>query len=159
MTWSLRTRLTLSYVLVALSCVLMITALANGVLESSFRRYVRESQARQVQQVVTQVGTQRTAVGWDDAGITAIGMSALEQGMIVKVTDLDGRTVWDATMHNNGLCVQMITHMAQNMASRYPRWHGSYTENVYPVRSSFRRRIGRPPCAAAGLQSLVGCSS
>ncbi len=137
MTWSLRTRLTLSYVLVALLCVLMVSVLANGVLESSFRRYVRESQARQVQQVVTQIGTQRTAGGWDDAGITAIGMSALEQGMIVKVADRDGRTVWDATVHNNGLCVQMITHMAQNMASRYPNWRGSYTENVYPVRSGF----------------------
>ena len=78
MTWSLRTRLTLSYVLVALLSVLMVSALANGVLESSFRRYVRESQVRQVQQVVTQIGTQRTPGGsWDDAGITAIGMSAL----------------------------------------------------------------------------------
>jgi signal transduction histidine kinase len=123
----------------------MVSALANGVLESSFRRYVRESQARQVQQVVTQVGAQHAAGGaksasggaWDDAGMTAIGMSALEQGMILKVADLEGRTVWDATVHNNGLCVQMITHMAQNMASRYPNWRGSYTENVYPVRSSF----------------------
>lgn len=152
MTWNLRTRLTLSYVLVALLCVLMVSVLANGVLESSFRRYVRENQARQVQQVVTQIGAQYGAGGgsgtagrgsgtaggaWDDAGMTAIGMSALEQGMIVKVSDRDGRTVWDATVHNNGLCVQMITHMAQNMASRYPNWRGSYTENVYPVRSSF----------------------
>jgi two-component system sensor histidine kinase BaeS len=137
MTWSLRTRLTLSYVLVALACILMFSVLANGVLESSFRRYVRENQARQAQQVVTQIGTQRTAAGWDEAGITTIGMSALEQGMIVKVADRDGRPVWDATVHNNGLCVQMITHMAQNMASRYPNWRGSYTENAYPVRSSF----------------------
>jgi signal transduction histidine kinase len=149
MTWSLRTRLTLSYVLVALLCVLMVSVLANGVLESSFRRYVRDSQSRQVQQVVAQIGAQYSGAAsgggapsasggtWDDAGMTAIGMSALEQGMIVKVADRDGRTVWDATVHNNGLCVQMITHMAQNMASRYPNWRGSYTENTYPVHSSF----------------------
>src|SRR5208337_368667 len=43
------------------------------------------------------------------------------------------------TVHNNGMCVQMITHMAQNMASLYPNWRGSYTENVYPVRASFAR--------------------
>ncbi len=70
--------------------------------------------------------------------MTAIGMSALEQGMIVKVADLDGRMVWDATVHNNGMCVQMITHMAQNMASRYRNWHGAYTETLYPVRANFR---------------------
>ena len=143
MTWSLRTRLTLSYVLVALLCVIMVSLLANGVLETSFRRYVKDNQARQVQQVVTQIGSQysgdKSTPGgaWDDAGLTAIGMSALEQGIIVKVAGVDGSTVWDATVHNNGLCVQMITHMAQNMASRYPNWRGSYTENAFPVHSSF----------------------
>ena len=138
MTWSLRTRLTLSFALVALACILMVSALANGVLESSFRRYVRESQVRQAQQVVSQIGAQRSVSGaWDQDAISAIGMTALEQGMIVKLSDTEGRTVWDATTHNNGLCVQMITHMAQNMASRYPNWRGAYTENVYPVRASF----------------------
>ena len=139
MTWSLRTRLTLSYVLVALLCVLMVSVLANGVLESSFRRYVRDSLEKNARQVATQLGAQVSAEGtWDEAGITAIGMSALEQGMIVKVTSRDGRTVWDATVHNNGMCVQMITHMAQNMASRYRNWRGSYTENIYPVRAGFQ---------------------
>jgi two-component system sensor histidine kinase BaeS len=137
--WSLRARLTLSYVLLALLCVLMVSALANGVLESSFRRYVRGTLSRNAQQIVAQLGTQARIGGiWDEAAVTAIGMSALEQGMIVKLTNPAGRTVWDATVHNNGLCVQMITHMAQNMASRYPNWHGSYTENRYPVRASFQ---------------------
>jgi signal transduction histidine kinase len=138
-TWSLRTRLTLSYVLVALLCVLLVSALANGVLESSFRRYVKDSQQSQARQVVAQIGAQRDSDGaWDEAGMTVIGMNALEQGMIVKVADTGGRTVWDATVHNNGLCVLMITHMAANMASRYPNWRGLYTENVYPVRADFR---------------------
>ena len=138
MTWSLRTRLTLSFVLVALACILMVSALANGILESSFRRYVRDNQVRQARQVVSQIGAQRTAAGaWDQDAISAIGMGALEQGMIVKVSDLQGRMVWDATQHNNGLCVQMIDHMARNMASRYPRWQGAYTETAFPLRASF----------------------
>jgi signal transduction histidine kinase len=117
----------------------MVSALANGVLESSFRRYVRDSLEKNARQVAAQLGAQVNAEGtWDEAGITAIGMSALEQGMIVKVTSRAGRTEWDATVHNNGMCVQMITHMAQNMASRYRNWRGSYTENIYPVRASFQ---------------------
>ena len=139
MTWSLRTRLTLSYVLLALLCVLAVSALANGVLESGFRRYIRESQQKRAQAVVAQVGAQLTADGtWDQDGLTAVGMAALEQGLIVKLSDPAGATVWDATAHNSGLCVQMLTHMAQNMASRYPNWRGSYAENRYPVRLSFR---------------------
>jgi len=138
-TWSLRTRLTLSYVLVALLCVVMVSALANGVLEGSFRRYVTESLENNARQVVALIGAQAGQAGkWDESAIEAIGMGALEQGMIVKVTNLGGGTVWDATVHNNGLCVQMIAHMAQNMASRYRNWHGAYTETLYPVRANFR---------------------
>ena len=58
--------------------------------------------------------------------------------MIIKLTAPDGSVVWDATVHNSGLCVQMLDHLAENMASRYPNWRGSYTETLYPVRSSFR---------------------
>jgi two-component system, OmpR family, sensor histidine kinase BaeS len=138
-TWSLRTRLTLSYVLVALLCVLMVSALANGVLESSFRRYAREAQAGKAKAVAAQIGAQLGSDGaWDQAGLTAVGMGALEQGMIIKLTTPDGSVVWDAAVHNSGLCVQMLDHLAENMASRYPNWRGSYTENLYPVRSGFR---------------------
>jgi two-component system sensor histidine kinase BaeS len=139
MTWSLRTRLTLSYVLVALLCVLMVSALANGVLESSFRRYVRDAQVKKAQAIAVQIGAQLGLDGaWDQAGLTAVGMAALEQGMIIKLSTNEGAVVWDATVHNNGLCVQLLTHMAQNMSSRYPNWRGGYTENRYPVRASFR---------------------
>jgi signal transduction histidine kinase len=139
MTWSLRSRLTLSYVLVALLCVLLVSVLANGVLENSFRRYVRDGLEKSARQVVAQIGAQVGPNGrWDEAAIGVIGMSALERGMIVKVSSLGGDTVWDAMVHNNGLCVQMLAHMAQNMESRYRNWHGTYTENVYPLRASFR---------------------
>ena len=139
MTWSLRARLTLSYVLVALLCVLMVSALANGVLESSFRRYLRESQENRAKAVAMQLGAQLRPDGtWDQAGLSAVGMAALEHGLIVRLTAPGGDTVWDATVHNSGLCVQVLTHMARNMASRYPNWQGAYTEALYPVRNSFR---------------------
>ncbi len=139
MTWSLRTRLTLSYVLVAILCVLLISALANGLLESSFRRYLRGSQEKRAQAVALQLGAQLRPDGsWDQAGLTAVGMAALEQGLIVRLDAPDGETVWDATVHNSGLCVQVLTRMSRNMASRYPNWQGAYTESRYPVRYSFR---------------------
>jgi signal transduction histidine kinase len=138
-TWSLRSRLALSYVLVALLCVLIVSALANGLLESSFRSYLRGSQQKRALAVALQLGAQLRADGsWDQAGLTAVGMAALEQGLIVRLSGSAGQTVWDATVHNSGLCAQMITHLAQNMASRYPNWRGQYTEALYPVRHSFR---------------------
>ena len=139
MTWSLRARLTLSYVLVAILCVLIISALANGLLEASFRRYLRGSQEKRAQGVALQLGAQLRPDGsWDQAGLSAVGMAALEQGLIVRLDGPDGQTVWDATVHNSGLCVQVLTRMSRNMASRYPNWQGAYTESHYPVRYSFR---------------------
>ncbi|HET6486764.1 MAG TPA: ATP-binding protein, partial [Spirochaetia bacterium] len=137
---TLRARLTLSYVFIALLCVLMVSALANGVLESSFRRYLENGLRSQSMQVASEVGTQVSADGvWDQQGISLIGMGALEHGLIVKVATADGTVIWDATVHNNGLCQQMLLHMAANMASRYRNWHGVYTEASYPVRTSFRQ--------------------
>jgi signal transduction histidine kinase len=137
MTWTLRTRLTLSYVLVALLSVLLVSALANGLLESQFRRYIRDGQEKSARRVAELVAGQLRADGsWDEAGLESLGLNALEQGMIVRVTDRDGRAIWDATEHNNGLCEQMISHMARNMSSRYPNWQGGYTESPYPVRGA-----------------------
>jgi signal transduction histidine kinase len=131
---SLRGRLTLSYVLVALLCVLLVSALANGVLESEFRRYVSGMRREQSRQVADLVSGQLRADGtWDEDGLAAVGMNALEQGMIVRVQDAAGAVVWDATSHNSGLCEQMISHMAANMASRYPNWQGGLTEAPFPV--------------------------
>jgi signal transduction histidine kinase len=139
MTWSLRGRLLLSYLLVAALCVLIISALANGLLESSFRRYLRGSLEKRAQAVAQQLGAQQRADGsWDQAGLTAVGMAALEQGLILRLEEPGGQTVWDATVHNSGLCAQVLTHLARNMASRYPNWQGAYTESRYPVRRDFR---------------------
>jgi two-component system sensor histidine kinase BaeS len=133
-TWRLRSRLTLSYLLVAALCVLMVSLLANLVLETAFRRYLANTREHDARQVAARLGPLADTGGsWDMAAVEAVGMAALEQGMIVKVADGAGRVVWDATVHNNGLCTETLTHMAQNTTSRYPSWHGSYAETRYPV--------------------------
>ncbi len=147
MSASLRTRLTLSYMLVAVLCVLMLSAVANGLLEGQFRRYVQSTLEKRNRQLADLISHQhRPDGGWDEAAIAAIGINALEQGVIVRVVDPAGRTVWDAMEHNSGLCQQMIVHITENMTSRYPNWQGAYTENRYPLRAEFREvgfaRIG-----------------
>ena len=139
MSASLRTRLTLSYLLVALLSVLLLSALANGLLEGQFRRYARDTLEKRNRQLAGLIGRQAGADGaWDLEALTSLGLGALEQGVIVRVLDPQGRTVWDAMEHNSGLCRQMILHISENMSSRYPNWQGAYTENRYPLRDDFR---------------------
>ncbi|MGE5583519.1 MAG: sensor histidine kinase [Bacillota bacterium] len=137
---SLRNKLSLSYILVALIGVALIGVLANLLLEQQFRKYVRENQERVNKRTVTQLSQQYIAEGqWRESAITQLGMNALEQGLILKVRDNSGRLIWDATVHNNGLCQQMLLHMARNMASRYPNWKGRYTEHRYVLISNFQK--------------------
>lgn len=134
MKYSLRTKLSLSYASVALVCVFLISVLTNIFLEKHFKEYVIQNQEQKNKEVVSLVSQQyKPGEKWDIDVIENIGINALEQGMIIKVVDLSGKVIWDATVHNNGLCQQMIAHMADNMSSRYPNWKGGYVENKYPV--------------------------
>jgi len=134
MNYSLRTKLSLSYISVALICVFLISVLTNLLLEKHFKKYIIQNQERKNKEIVSLISQQYKPGGkWDTDVIENIGINALEQGMIIRVIDSSDRVIWDATVHNNGLCQQMIAHMARNMSSRYPNWKGGYVENKYPV--------------------------
>lgn len=137
---SLRAKLSVSYIFLALLCILLISVLANIFLEKQFQAYVRKNLENKNKQVVALLSQQYGASGkWNQANIMEIGINALEQGLIVKLQDAGGWVVWDATVHNNGLCRQMIAHMARNMAGRYPNWKGGYVETRYPINKNFQR--------------------
>ena len=136
---SLRSRLSFSYIGVALSGILLVTLLANVFMEGQFRAYIMQNMERQNRGIVLQVSREYDGAGrWNNSNIANIGMNALEQGLIFKLKSPEGAVIWDATLHNNGLCQQMITHMAQNMSSRYPNWRGNYTSRKYPVIIDFK---------------------
>ncbi len=134
MKYSLRTKLSLSYVCVVLISVLLISVITNLLLDKHFKDYIVENQERKSREIVWQISQLYNAGGeWDIQAIGNICINALEQGLIIKVLDTSGKTVWDARLHDNALCEQMLAHMEENMSSRYPNWEGGYVENTYPV--------------------------
>ena len=141
MKYSLRTKLSLSYVFVALLLVAGISLLTNFLLEKQFQSYVIQQQEQRNKDTVNLISQQykENVKGWDGADIESIGVSALAQGIIVKVRDSSGKMIWDATVHNNGMCSTMLAHMAQNMSSRYPNFKGGYVETHYPVTRNFNQ--------------------
>ncbi len=134
MSYSLRTKLSLSYLLVALVLVALISLLTNVFLETQFKNYVIKQQEANNKEVVNSLGQLYQGPGlWDQVGIGNVGTNALGKGMIVKVRDKSGEMIWDATVHNAGLCNSMINQMATNMLSRYPDFEGGYLESNYPI--------------------------
>lgn len=135
MKYRLRTKLTVSYALVALFLVAAITIITNVFLQKQFNEYVMKQNEAKNQGTVNLIKQQYNSdtKTWNSGAIENIGVDALEQGMIVKLKDANDNAVWDATVHNNGLCEQMITHMALNMESRYPSLKGGYEEKSYTI--------------------------
>jgi signal transduction histidine kinase len=114
--------------------VVLISVLANLVLENQFRKYIIKNQENKNISIVNSISQQYAGFGvWKTDVIESIGINALENGMILKVTGVDGHTIWDAESYNMGLCQDMMTHMAKNMFSRYRNWQGGYVEAKYPV--------------------------
>lgn len=131
---SLRSKLSGSYILVALISVFLITIFTNVFLEKQFREYVKQNQEQKNKEVVTSISHQYLDnKKWNLDGIETIGVSALENGMIIKVKNSSGKVIWDAAVHNNGMCQRIIEQMSQNMDSRYPNMKGTYIEKPYPV--------------------------
>jgi len=132
---SLRSRLSFSYAMMSLLLVALISFCINVLLQNQFKNYIIKQQEIRNEELVSLVRNQYNPSGssWNKAVIENIGLNALEQGIIMKLRDEAGDTVWDATVHNSGLCVQMLDHMANNMLSRNPNFKGGYEQKSYPV--------------------------
>mgnify|MGYP000898504687 CR=1 FL=1 len=134
MEYSLRTKLTVSYISIILLLVSLIFFFTNVVLEKYFQNYIIRQQEERNKEVVSLINQQCKGDDiWNREVIEDIGIYALENGLIVRVKDNKGKVIWDATVHNNGLCTQMLSHMAENMKSRYKNFNGEYVENTYPL--------------------------
>lgn len=133
--YPLKLKLSLSYALVALLLVALVSLFSNILLQQQFEQYVIRQQESKNAQAVAQVAALFDAGSgrFDGSGLDEVGMRALEDGLILKVADASGRTVWDAMMHNKGMCVRMLQSMADTMQTRYRNFEGAYEEKNYPV--------------------------
>lgn len=135
--YSLRTKLSLSYISVVLISVLLISITTNLLLDKHFKDYIIENQERKSSEIVSQINKlYKAGDEWDMEAIGNICINALEQGMIIRVEDPSGKIIWNARLHDNEQCEQMLAHMKNNMSSRYPNWEGGYVENTYPLKNN-----------------------
>ncbi len=126
-------RLSRSYALMALILVALVSLFSNLFLRDAFVQYVMRAQEARNQSVVEELQRQYKNGGFSVSTLESLGMRALEQGMILRVRDAQGSTLWNAMTHNNGLCNQMLMSMAESMQSRYPNFQGAYEEKEYPL--------------------------
>jgi two-component system sensor histidine kinase BaeS len=139
-TLRLRTRLSLAFVAVGLAAVLGIMIFVNLFLQVQFRQYAVRKQEERNLEVLALITTQYDGAGhWKGEVIQDIGVSVLQEGLIIRLVDAQGRTVWDALEYNSGICHAMIDQMAASMTARYPSLQGGLTQMGYPVEHNGRQ--------------------
>lgn len=132
--YSLRSKLTLSYVLIVVIVVGLISLIANTYIKKQFQDYVINRQEKQTNEIVKLIKMQyEEDEFWDISYIERIGMNALQNGMIIEVLDASNQSVWSASEHNNGLCEAMMTSMRNNMYNYSSSWEGGYQEKAYTL--------------------------
>lgn len=132
--WSLRRRFIFSHMLIAIIAIFSISILANLFLEKQFKDYVINNHEQKSKEIINSITEQYMGNGkWNQEIVERIGIDGLENGLISSLKDAKGVTIWDATVHNHGLCEEIISHMSQNMMARYSNWKGGYVKKEYPV--------------------------
>ncbi|GIM28047.1 sensor histidine kinase [Clostridium polyendosporum] len=131
----LRQKLIYSYIFVTALSIIIISILANLYLEKGFNEYVSDKINERKNFVITSIESQYKNNQWDVNAITNIGINALQDGLIIKVTDTNGNVVWDAREYNHGMCEAMIRKISNNMMSKFPNFNGQYVINEYDLSS------------------------
>lgn len=134
MKFSIRSKLTFSYILIVMVVVGLTSLVANVGLKKQFEKYVIRRQEKQVEEIIELIQLKYQEVqAWNVDYLEIIGMNALQNGMVIVVKDKQEEKVWSAYEHNNGLCQAMIMNMRANMYSYSEKWNGEYEEKTYPI--------------------------
>lgn len=134
--FSLRSKLTISYMFIVVTVVGLISLMANISVQNKFQDFVIHKQNKQTKEILDQISlSYGDALDWDTNYIGIIGMNALQNGLIIKIEDNKNQSIWSANEHNHGLCQDMITNMWSNMNQYSGKWEGRYQERTYPITS------------------------
>lgn len=135
MKYSLKQRLTMSYIIIVIVSIGFASLFANFGIRNQFKRYAIQKQEKETEETVNLIKMKyEEEGGWSSSYLDLIGMNALQNGMTVVITDREDKTVWSAYEHNSGLCHAMMENMVINMSSYSNKWDGKYEEKTYSIK-------------------------
>ncbi|SHL70408.1 Signal transduction histidine kinase [Anaerocolumna jejuensis DSM 15929] len=135
MKYSLKQKLTFSYVIIVVASIGFAILFANVGIRNQFKHYAIQKQGKETEEIISLIRMKyEEEGGWSSKYLDLIGMNALQNGMTLVIKDTGGKVIWSAYEHNNGLCQIMIKNMALNMSSYSNKWDGRYEEKSYPIK-------------------------
>jgi signal transduction histidine kinase len=132
---SLRKKLTITFLMIALLSLAFVGLFANVSFGRQFEDYALTRLNQTIEKTVNQVTDLYARAGdqWDVSSLSETGMSLLVDGIILRVANENGKVIWDAQVHNNGMCLRILENMSQNMQSYQANFQGGYEEQSFPA--------------------------
>ena len=132
---SLKIKLALSYIFLSLFLVSALLITSNYYLEEQFRSYIMESQEKKNLAIVEQVSGILDQNGniLNDEILLSIGNTALNEGMVLMVSDLSGLELFCMSTIDSMMCDNMLESMQNHMESIYPGFAGEYEQKNYDI--------------------------
>jgi two-component system sensor histidine kinase BaeS len=135
---SLRVKLTAAFLCITMVLFVLIGVFVNLILDKQFKEYVVEKQDKKNAEIVNTLESRYLDWGnqWDTSGLESLGVGALGDSLMLRVTSADGTILWDAMKHNSGMCASILENMSDNMQGRSS---GGYEEQSFPIVSGGKK--------------------
>ena len=130
------TQLAAGFALIVLITVAVISITANSLISRQFEQYVARQREAASSQLAESLAYQYHAEDdtWNVDYIHGLGMYALKDGYLIKLSDTGGRVIWDAENHDMTLCHQIMQDIRTQMAKKRPGLDGNFTTHRYEVK-------------------------
>lgn len=132
---SLKTKLTISYVMLSLFLVTALLAASNYIIEKKFESYIINLQEKKntdiVNLVVHEFGNNGEIPNYEI--LENLGNTALSQGLVLMVSDADNKELFCMSNVETQMCDDMLADMRDHMASVYPGFNGEYEQKDYDI--------------------------
>lgn len=135
---TLRRKLIMSYLIITITIVLLLSIAFNLALDKLFKKYAIIKQNHQIKQILSQIeGLYNDQdKSFDIKGLEIIGNAALQNGYVININSFDKKIDWDSKNHKNEQCEIIISNANKNMQSIHPFFRGGYIEAKHELRNS-----------------------
>lgn len=131
-------QLAAGFAFIVLITVAVISITANGLISHQFEQYVAQQRKMSSEQLAQSLSFQYHAEDgtWNVDYIHGLGMYALKDGYLIRLSDAEGQVIWDAENHDMTLCHQIMQDIRTQMSQRRPDLDGNFTTYRYDLKQN-----------------------
>lgn len=132
------TQLAAGFAFIVLITVAVISITANGLISHQFEQYVAQQRKMSSEQLAQSLSFQYHAEDgtWNVDYIHGLGMYALKDGYLIRLSDAEGQVIWDAENHDMTLCHQIMQDIRTRMSQHRPDLDGNFTTYRYDLKQN-----------------------